>query len=297
MKQKYKSYNFHRESLEAIALAEQIISLYDAQGFKLTIRQLYYQMVARGFIQNKKESYDKLSTLMNRARLAGLIDWDAIEDRTRYIRCESHWPGPAAMISAASEQYALDKWDGQPNYVEVWVEKDALIDIVGQACKPLDTPYFSCRGYSSQSEMRSAAQRFISQGHREGRYIIYLGDHDPSGVNMTDDIKKRMSMFCADVQVKRIALTMDQINTYNPPPNMAKESDKRSKDYVAKYGPECWELDALEPQVLDKLITDEVTALLDNKLFNAVVRREAKGRNELQSIHDNYQGVVNFLSW
>ena len=57
----------------------------------------------------------------------------------------------------------LNKWDGQPNYVEVWVEKDALVDIVGQACIPLDTPYFSCRGYTSQSEMWSAAQRFIDQ--------------------------------------------------------------------------------------------------------------------------------------
>ena len=192
-------------------------------------------------------------------RLAGLIDWHSIVDRTRNLRGNGHWDKPEDVIASARYSYLLNKWDGQPNYVEVWVEKDALVDIVGQACIPLDTPYFSCRGYTSQSEMWSAAQRFIDQSYRDNRYIIHLGDHDPSGIDMTRDIQERLRMFGADVYVKRVALTMNQIETYNPPPNPAKLSDSRCGKYIDEYGDESWELDALEPSVITNLITNEVT--------------------------------------
>lgn len=296
MKVKYTDINFRRKSLELIELVNGIVSQYKQQGYGLTLRQVYYQMVARGYIPNDYNTYKSLGSVINDGRLAGLIDWDAIVDRTRHIRRELHWRDPEAMINSAGKLYALDKWKGQPNYVEVWVEKDALVDIVGQACSPLDTPYFSTRGYTSQSEMWSAAQRFIENDYRAGRYIIYLGDHDPSGMNMTDDIQKRMAVFGADVQVKRVALTLEQISTYNPPPNMAKKSDKRSKGYVAEYGSACWELDALDPGVLVSLITDEVTALRDDELYKAMVRREERDRGELLQIRDHYYDVVTFLN-
>ena len=153
----YKSIKFQQKSLELIRLVNQVVEEYQAQGYELTLRQAYYQ----------------------------LIDWYSITDRTRNLRSNSHWDNPADVIASARYSYLLNKWDGQPNYVEVWVEKDALVDIVGQACRPLDTPYFSCRGYTSQSEMWSAAQRFIGQDYRDNRVIIHLGDHDPSGIDMT----------------------------------------------------------------------------------------------------------------
>ena len=218
----YKSIKFQQKSLELIRLVNQVVEEYQAQGYELTLRQAYYQLVARGYIPNNERSYKNIGNLINDGRLAGLIDWHSITDRTRNLRSNSHWDNPADVIASARYSYLLNKWDGQPNYVEVWVEKDALVDIVGQACRPLDTPYFSCRGYTSQSEMWSAAQRFISQDYRDNRVIIHLGDHDPSGIDMTRDIQERLQMFGADVYVKRVALTMNQIGTYNPPPNPAK---------------------------------------------------------------------------
>lgn len=218
----YKSIKFQQKSLELIRLVNQVVEEYQAQGYELTLRQAYYQLVARGYIPNNERSYKNIGNLINDGRLAGLIDWYSITDRTRNLRSNSHWDNPADVIASARYSYLLNKWDGQPNYVEVWVEKDALVDIVGQACRPLDTPYFSCRGYTSQSEMWSAAQRFISQDYRDNRVIIHLGDHDPSGIDMTRDIQERLQMFGADVYVKRVALTMNQIGTYNPPPNPAR---------------------------------------------------------------------------
>lgn len=151
----YKSIKFQQKSLELINLVNQVVEEYQAQGYELTLRQAYYQLVARGYIPNNERSYKNIGNLINDGRLAGLIDWHSITDRTRNLRRNGHWDNPADVIGSARYSYMLDKWQGQPNYVEVWVEKDALVDIVGQACRPLDTPYFSCRGYTSQSEMWS----------------------------------------------------------------------------------------------------------------------------------------------
>ena len=292
----YKSINFRQSSLDLIRLVNEVIEEYSVQGYELTLRQAYYQLVARGYIPNNEKSYKNIGNLINDGRLAGLIDWYSITDRTRNLRRNSHWDNPADVIASAKYSYLLDKWEGQPNYVEVWVEKDALVDVVGQACRPLDVPYFSCRGYTSQSEMWAAAQRFIRQEDREQRLIIHLGDHDPSGIDMTRDIQERLEMFGADVYVKRVALTMEQIEFYTPPPNPAKITDSRCEKYIAEFGNESWELDALEPKVITDLIRDEVTVYRDDDIYREVSRKENREKTELQMLCDNYTDAIRFLN-
>lgn len=291
----YKTINFRQSSLDLIHLVNEVITEYKAQGYELTLRQVYYQLVARGYIPNNERSYKNVGNLINDGRLAGMIDWYAITDRTRNLRGNSHWDTPSSVIASAKYSYLLDKWEGQPNYVEVWVEKDALVDVVGQACRGLDVPYFSCRGYTSQSEMWSAAQRFLQQRNREQRIIIHLGDHDPSGIDMSRDIQERLDMFGADVYVKRVALTMEQIGFYNPPPNPAKITDSRCEKYIAQYGHESWELDALEPKVITDLITQEVTTYRDEEMFLQICSKEKREKRELQMLCDNYNDVVSYL--
>jgi hypothetical protein len=291
-KRQYKEISFQSKSRDLIELVNAVIEEYSAQGYELTLRQVYYQLVARGYIPNNERSYKNLGNLINDGRLAGLIDWYAIVDRTRNIRRNSHWDCPQEVIESAKYSYHLDRWENQPNYVEVWVEKDALIGIVNQICQKLDVPHFSCRGYTSQSEMWAAAQRFIRQDHRESRTIIHLGDHDPSGIDMTRDIQERLALFGADVEVKRVALTMDQIELYNPPPNPTKLTDARATGYISMFGHECWELDALEPKIITSLIHNEVTALMDEDLFNETAKREALDKSHIQLICDNYDDVI-----
>lgn len=295
----YKEIKFRQNSLDLINLVNQVVDEYKAQGYELTLRQAYYQLVARGYIPNNERSYKNIGNLINDGRLAGLIDWYSITDRTRYLRGHSHWNNPADVIASAKYSYLLNKWEGQPNYVEVWVEKDALVDIVGQACYPLDAPFFSCRGYTSQSEMWGAAQRFIRQnGYRDNCYIIHLGDHDPSGIDMTRDIQERLNLFGADVYVKRVALTMKQIGTYNPPPNPAKITDSRCGKYMEEFGDESWELDALEPKVITDLIKEQVTMYRDDEIYQAVCDRENREKEELQLLVDSYDEAVAYLkSW
>lgn len=276
----YKDVNFQSGSLETINLAIGIVDEYENQGYDLTLRQLYYQLVARGYIPNNERSYKRIGNLINDARLAGLIDWHAITDRTRSMHKNNHWDNPAQIIRASIQQYAIDTRESQPNYIEVWVEKEALVDVVGKACKGLDVPFFACRGYVSQSEMWAASRRFYDNGR--DNYIIHLGDHDPSGVDMTRDITDRMELFGANVEVRRIALNFDQIEQYAPPPNPAKITDSRANGYIDRYGSESWELDALNPATLKELITDEVLLLTDMDLWDEERSREMKEKSSMK---------------
>lgn len=296
MKIKYEEHKFNRKSLSIIDNINNIINEYLQQGYELTLRQTYYQLVARGIIENTEASYKRTGDLINNARLAGLISWNAITDRTRTLRGGATNISPATRIELEALYFSIDKWTNQPNYAEVWVEKDALIDIVANACAKTDTPYFSCRGYCSQSEMWRAAQRFISKKNLEGRYIIYLGDHDPSGIDMTRDIANRLKLFGASVEIRRIALNMKQIEKLKPPPNPAKTTDKRAAAYIKQYGQESWELDALSPQFLSELIKAEICALMDNKIISQTLALEEAQRDELRLIYDNYGEIVSLFS-
>ena len=294
-KQKYKEIRFQSKTLQLIGLINDVAEEYQEKGYVLTLRQMYYQLVARGYIENSQRSYKNVGKTISDGRTAGLIDWNIIIDRLRGIRGQDHEESPVYALAKLSESYSLNKWRGQPNYVEVWVEKDALIDVVGRACNAIDTPYTSDRGYTSTTEIRNAAQRFINHSDKEGRYIIYLGDHDPSGVDMTRDIKDRLELFGANVEVRRIALTMEQIRTYNPPPAFAKTGDARTPKYIKEHGLEAWELDALDPEVLHDLIQSEVESLIDVPLYNAFFDQEQEEREELLSIARNYSEVQRLL--
>jgi hypothetical protein len=240
-----------------------------------------------------------LGELINNARLAGHISWYAIEDRTRNLRGLSHWTSPGAIVQSCADGYNVDKWTDQNYHIECWVEKDALIGVVGTACQPLDVNYFSCRGYVSQSEMWGAAQRLIRTGKR--CIILHLGDHDPSGVDMSRDIADRITMFWehdsgkANFELKRIALNWDQIEQYAPPPNPAKLTDSRSTDYINNYGDQSWELDALEPTVIADLIKTHVMEFRDEARFQAREKEQESARELLGKVSAHWDDVAQFV--
>lgn len=283
MKIKYKEQKFRAGSLKLIYLCTEIIEDYEKQGFSLTLRQLYYRLVAGGHIPNSQKEYKRLGNVINNARLAGLVDWLAIEDRTRFMRGNTHWENPAEIVKRARDGFMLDKWENRRFRPEVWVEKDALIGVLSGVCDRLDVPYFSCRGYTSQSEMWRAGRRagwHVQRG--QVPFVIHLGDHDPSGMDMTRDIVDRFVMFVGDgVKVERIALNWDQIEEYDPPPNPAKLSDSRAGAYIAEWGRSSWELDALEPRVIVDLIEATVLGLRDEGALDEVLEREAEMRRVL----------------
>lgn len=284
----YVPRNFRPEALEAIDRANKIIDEYTAKGYSLTLRQLYYQHVARGFIENTDKSYSKLGGLINDGRLAGLISWEAIEDRTRSLHGLQTVTGPAELISRARETFRLDLWANQQWRPEVWVEKEALADVVARICNELRVDYFPCRGYVSQSEQWRAGMRlrgYITKGQRP--LVLHLGDHDPSGLDMTRDNRERLEMFIGTpITLVRLALNRDQIQRYSPPPNPAKVTDSRFEAYRREHGDQSWELDALDPQVIHDLIRNAIMQVRDETLWDAALQSEA---SDLQALDDMVQ--------
>lgn len=298
MKIEYKDINFRGSSLLIIDKANEILDDYRSQGFNLTLRQLYYQFIAGDLFDetwidkntgstNNERSYKRLGGIVNNGRLAGLIDWDYIVDRTREVKRNSHWNSVSEILESVSEQYRIDRWDEQKTRVEVWIEKDALIDVIGVVCRSFDVPYFSCRGYVSQSAMWEGSQRIFS--YMTDTVILHLGDHDPSGIDMSRDIQDRMNMFeVEDVcEVRRIALTMDQIRELSPPPNPTKITDSRSGGYIKKYGNDCWELDALEPRYIQNLVEDNIRSCMDEHRMSFAIETENEGKDKLRELADN----------
>lgn len=294
MRTKFQDINFKPETLETIVRANSIIAEYTNAGYRMTLRQLYYQFVSRDFIQNTERSYKKLAKTISDARLAGMVDWNAIEDRGRVVDMPYFWSGPQALLDAckgSAQGYSLDKWRGQPNYVELWVEKQALAGVLEPLASQFCVPLMVNKGYSSQSAMYEASLRFRrQQGTKDAMKLFYLGDHDPSGEDMVRDITDRLTMFgVRKLSVVKLALTMDQIQEYEPPPNPAKMSDPRAGAYVAEHGDESWEVDALPPNVLGDIIRAAFEEVIDDDALEELTEQEESERAALVTALENIE--------
>lgn len=292
----YISKRFSKSSQVVITQANAIISDYMDQNLILTLRQLYYRFVASGMIANRQSEYKRLGNIVNDGRLAGLIDWTAIEDRGRNLNIVSAWEDPSEIVAACANGYAIDMWEDQKYRVEVWVEKQALESVVEGAARPLAVPTLACKGYMSQSEMWRAARRFRGYlADKQTPIIIHLGDHDPSGIDMTRDIQDRLAVFGVDMEVRRIALNMDQVDEYDPPPNPAKTTDSRAEGYIMEYGDDSWELDALEPAVMRDLIQKHIKGIMNKRAFKARKAKQEEEREILVETSERWEDVREFL--
>lgn len=280
MKQCYVEKNFNAETRKLITFVDMMIEDYQAQGFTLSVRQLYYQLVAKGMIPNTDQSYKRIASILNDARMAGLIDWDAIEDRNRDIEVRSRWTSGRSLMQGAARGFHMDMWKGQSHRVFVIVEKAALAGVLQGVCTEYDVPLLAARGYPSVSIVRELALEHIQAAMNDDQIpcILHLGDHDPSGIDMTRDLSERIKLFAEEaysdieIDIDRIALTMRQIDEKQPPPNPAKTTDSRFDGYRKLYGDESWELDALEPSYLVALVKRKIAAVIESRSWDA--RRE-----------------------
>ncbi len=320
-KQKFRNTKFRPDSLDRIEQMDAIVGEYQGQGLRLTARQLYYQLVSRALIPNKDTEYKKLTALLTDARYAGRIDWDAIEDRGREPSTPSEWEDIAALTESALRAYRLPRWKDQDKYVELWVEKQALAGVLAPIAREYHATLMVNKGYSSASAMKESAERIkratvVDQDllddiegrlydAREGEYdqqdadafrdinadlavresvILYLGDHDPSGEDMVRDISTRLQEFgVLCLRVEKIGLTIAQVRQYNPPPNPAKITDPRAAGYIEKFGPQSWEVDALPPNILTRLIRSAFAKHIDKAKMDAVKTREELDKTRLRT--------------
>ena len=285
MKELYKSFRFREDTLRLIAECDAIANDYMGMGLTLTTRQMYYQLVSANIVPNDEKSYNKVKGVVSKARLAGLIDWSAIEDRARQAEEPSEWGSINSIVSSALNSFRLPRMQGQPEYVELWVEKDALAGVLEPIAKKYHIVLMVNRGYSSQSAMYESARRINDNMDEYGcddSTILYLGDLDPSGEDMVRDINERMEMFGCFASVEKVALNMEQVNYYNLPPNPAKMSDSRAAAFIAKYGTNSWEVDAIPPKTLQQIISSTIEASLDMDMMNAIKAKEEADKLPLE---------------
>ena len=140
MRELFRPYNPHAGTLVVVEQANDIIGTYLAQGFTLTLRQLFYQFVARALLENVFKEYKRLGTIIRNARDGGLVDWNAIEDRTREVNTHPSWDSPASRVRTVAAYYQEDLWNGQRYRPEVWIEKDALIGVIEAVCTEFRVP-------------------------------------------------------------------------------------------------------------------------------------------------------------
>lgn len=302
---------FTPRRLRLIAHVNAVIADYQAQGYTLSLRQIYYQLVQANIIPNEERSYKNLGNAVTDGRMAGMISWDAIEDRVRGIR---PWLIQETEVEALKDieyGFALDLWERQNVYCEVLYEKDAISGIVRKACQEWRVPYMPTRGYLSASEAWRTGRRFMEHSYAGRRCVlIYLGDHDPSGIDMTRDVDDRVDIFGegSGVEIRRIALNWDQIEAYKPPENPAKLSDTRSGyngpdkpftpgSYCDIYGMASWEVDALNPRTLHQLIEAEITSYIDDDIWDATLTEETERRDVcLSHLYSRYEDVSAWLN-
>jgi hypothetical protein len=309
----YEEYRPRAEALAIIAHVISILNDYGRQGLRLTLRQLYYQLVTRNLIANDDREYKRIGDIVSKGRLGGMLDWDIIEDRIRRPETPPEYDSLSELMDVALRSYRLPRLRGQNKYVELWVEKDALAGVLSPIARKYHITLMVNRGYSSTSAMREAGLR-VRQAcetiYCDRAYVLYLGDLDPSGEDMVRDIDARLSQFLnkgnevtgfedgqVDIeennlepialQVQKIALTPEQVETYKPPPNPAKLSDSRSKEYVKRHGYSSWEVDALPPTTLRTIIETAIEGLLDMEQYEAMKQQEERDKIQLRNALDN----------
>ncbi len=247
----------------------------------LTLRALYYQLVSLG-MTNSLQHYKRVVNAMIDARREGIVDYDQFSDRDRAMVGETRWQETLLHeeiekakknIEAWMEYYSKNRWENQPNYVEVFIEKKALEGVFARPCERHRVALGACKGYPSLTFLHEATQRFI-EAERAGKrpIILYFGDYDPSGEDIPRSIEDNIrELGCGSIEVRRIALMHDQVIEWNLPPAPTKDTDSRSKNWA---GIGQVELDAVRPEKLERLLYDAIAEVFDNDLYDELVAQE-----------------------
>ena len=260
-----------KQSLELLTQVQKIIDSYD---FALTLRQIYYQLVAKQIIPNEQKYYKKLSRICVAGRDEGILPEEGFADRLRAVDKLSSWSDLNEFMQSVKRSYRKDKWQNQDSYLEIWTEKDALRSVLTGITYQYDVALMVARGQLSRTEVYRTAERYKDQNNKEC-FLYYCGDFDPSGLSLYNSIRKRLEDFGVSINFERIALTQEQIEEYQLPSDPAKQSDPNYNKFVNIYGSDMVvELDSLPPDVLRRIIEGCILQNIDESYLVKMLRKE-----------------------
>lgn len=290
-----KGWKPQRESLQTVQQVNDILAAYEGP---MTLRQVYYQLVAVYGEPNTEQRYKRLSQILTKARVNGFVDGSRIIDRTRQVKPVYGYANLQTYLKVMREAYARRVAELQPDYIEVCVEKDALAGVLEDVCKEFGVPLCVCRGYPSYSAVRDMAGRIYDWlGEQEkgskkwGQFhLLYLGDHDPSGEDIPRSIGANLKeWFECTPHIELVALTPEQVEQYELPPAPAKRTDARAEAFVERYGDVSVELDALRPDILQDLVREAIRENWDQDVADSIEEIEAGERSKLQAMIDRIE--------
>jgi hypothetical protein len=275
-----------RRSKTAISDIQQAITELLAADNPMTVRQLYYQLVSRKAIEKTEAEYKTICRLLTNMRRDGEIPFAWLADNTRWMRKPRTYSSLEGALQNTARTYRRALWDTQDCYVEVWLEKDALSGVLIDVTAEWDVPLMVTRGYPSLTFLHSAAQEIAEQNRP--CFLYYLGDHDPSGVDIPKKVERDLRIFAPDAEIyfERIAVNPDQIELYNLPTRPTKKSDTRSRSFDG----ESVEVDAIPPDTLRHIVRREIELHIDVRELNQLRTIEAAERETLESMIANMEG-------
>lgn len=281
MKECFITKRFNGSSKSVLEFISKALDKNSAEGYSVTLRQMFYLAVNANVMENEEREYKRLCSIVSDARLAGLIDWESFPDMMRQTRIVETFSNTASFLNTIDEQYYEDLWKYQKNHVEVWVEKDGLIGTLERTCKLYRVPLFVSRGFSSHHSMYEASLRLRNK-IKKGKQVILLqvGDFDRNGLLMSEDSIKRIRMFAKSdaIDSVRVCLNEDQIRYYNVP------KDPRSTSREDR-----WEVDAIDPASLNRLVMSSIAYYGEGELFTKATAQESANRQALRS---NLQSLI-----
>ena len=275
MKNQSKRYKFPWRGHELAETVNKILEEYDVP---LTLRQVYYRLVALG-LMNAQKAYKSLSNKLSRLREQGLIPWNRITDLNRQLKKISSWTSPEEFFEVVGKSYKRDLQQEQPKHIEVWCEKSVAISHITDK---YDVSLLAGGGYRSSSALYEASKRFKRIG--KPIVILYLGDFDPSGLDIERDIETRLETIfgIAEVKVQRVLLVLRDITDYKLLPNPVKSKDTRTHAYIKKYGFEsAYELDALPPNIIAERLEEAICGNMDMNLYKTQVEKWETDNGEI----------------
>ena len=282
-----------------ISKVQAIIKQYG--GMRLTLRQIFYRLVATQVIKNTEPSYKKLGRILVEARKAKKIRYTDIEDRTRAVHggakmdksAVDHFRNGLGYLKNLDTYYSMPRWWAQKKRVVVFVEKEALASVFENVTNEREVDLVVCRGYPSLTLMYDVAEHIkMTDSGEESIHFLYFGDYDPSGADIERHVSEELSTtFGMVFEMGRVAITREQIEELHIPPAPAKATDPRTKDFEEREGV-AWqvELDAIEPEALQQLIREAIDEHFDDTLSSD---RKDELEERKRQIRGWVQGALN----
>lgn len=252
----------------------------------ITVRQMFYRLVAAQLIENSGQQYARVSRVLTKARKIGRISADAFVDRTRRVYELSTWSGLRDFFETVRNAYRRDHWAAQPEYVEVWLEKEALGALFQPVCQEQRVPLCITKGRPSFSYMHETQRRLISRCVARPITLLYFGDFDPTGEAIPENIESEwLAPLRAEgisVCLVKVCLTPDQADKY--PQAFCKESDPNTPRFVARYGDIAVELDAVPPDELEAMVKKVIMSHTNRRALVGSMRQEQDDLVKLDAV-------------